>query len=99
MSDTYLEMLPKHKQSQEVIDKKAFDKAMSDEADRIVNMLPAVLDEIIDEGAAVLFDQLPECMKGEDPVTRDVISEKHVRRMLASKIGNKLGHGMSFLQK
>ncbi|EFH7507891.1 hypothetical protein GU817_11750 [Escherichia coli] len=99
MSDTYLQMLPKYKPSQEAIDKKAFDKAMNDEAERIVNMLPAVLDEIIDEGAAVLFDQLPECMKGEDPVTRDVISEKHVRRMLASKIGNKLGHGMGFLQK
>lgn len=99
MSDTYLDMLPKHKQSQEVIDKKAFDKAMSDEADRIVNMLPAVLDEIIDEGAAVLFDQMPSCMRGEDPVTHDVMNEKHIRRMLAGKISNRLGKGMSFLQK
>ncbi|HAV9717428.1 TPA: hypothetical protein ACM8FT_002151 [Escherichia coli O103:H2] len=99
MSDTYLQMLPKHKQSQEAIDKKAFDKAMSDEAERIVNMLPAVLTEIIDEGAAVLFDQMPECMRGEDPVTHDIINEKHIRRMLAGKIGNKLGHGMGFLQK
>lgn len=99
MSDTYLDMLPKYKQSQEAIDKKAFDKAMNDEAERIVNMLPAVLTEIIDEGAAVLFDQMPECMRGEDPVTRDVISEKHIRRMLAGKISNRLGKGMSFLQK
>ncbi|EIA0298433.1 hypothetical protein K6051_000096 [Escherichia coli] len=99
MSDTYLQMLPKYKPSQEAIDKKAFDKAMNDEAERIVNMLPAVLDEIIDEGAAVLFDQLPECLAIEDPVSHDVMNLKHVRRMLAGKIGNKLGRGMGFLQK
>lgn len=87
------------KPSTEAMDKKAFDKAMNDEAERIINMLPAVLTEIIDEGASVLFDQMPECMKGEDPVTHDIINEKHIRRMLAGKISNRLGHGMGFLQK
>ncbi|EJY0868394.1 hypothetical protein OE983_000990 [Escherichia coli] len=99
-NNTYLNLVgDNYKPSTEAMDKKAFDKAMNDEADRIINMLPAILTEIIDSGAAVLFDQMPECMKGEDPVTRDVISERHIRRMLAGKIGNKLGHGMSFLQK
>lgn len=87
------------KPSQETLDKRAFDKAMSAEADRIVDMLPAILTEIIDEGASVLFDQMPECMKGEDPVTHDIITEKYVRRTLAAKISNRLGHGMGFLQK
>ncbi|GAB8974182.1 hypothetical protein OkiPb00532_16020 [Escherichia coli] len=98
-NSTYLDRQPAYKPSQEVIDKKAFDKAMNDEADRIINMLPAILTEIIDSGAAVLFDQIPECMKGEDPVTHDIINEKQIRRMLAGKISNRLGHGMGFLQK
>lgn len=99
-NNTYLNLVgDNYKPSTEAMDKKAFDKAMNDEADRIINMLPAILTEIIDSGAAVLFDQIPECMKGEDPVTHDIINEKHIRRMLAGKIGNKLGHGMGFLQK
>ncbi|HCT3562739.1 TPA: hypothetical protein OTU00_000733 [Escherichia coli] len=99
-NNTYLNLVgDNYKPSTEAMDKKAFDKAMNDEAERITNMLPAVLTEIIDEGASVLFDQMPECMKGEDPVTHDIINEKHIRRMLAGKISNRLGHGMGFLQK
>ncbi|EFJ2167500.1 hypothetical protein G6K40_001776 [Escherichia coli] len=99
-NNTYLNLVgDNYKPSTEAMDKKAFDKAMNDEAERIIDMLPAVLTEIIDEGASVLFDQMPECMKGEDPVTHDIINEKHIRRMLAGKISNRLGHGMSFLQK
>ncbi|EOM7159111.1 TPA: hypothetical protein JW611_002001 [Escherichia coli] len=99
-NNTYLNLVgDNYKPSTEAMDKKAFDKAMNDEAERIINMLPAVLTEIIDEGASVLFDQIPECMKGEDPVTHDIINEKHIRRMLAGKISNRLGHGMGFLQK
>ncbi|EEW0865191.1 hypothetical protein BCC78_000512 [Escherichia coli] len=99
-NNTYLNLVgDNYKPSTEAMDKKAFDKAMNDEAERIINMLPAVLTEIIDEGASVLFDQMPECMKGEDPVTHDIINEKHIRRMLAGKSSNRLGHGMGFLQK
>ncbi|ENH1590501.1 hypothetical protein ABVP56_001985 [Escherichia coli] len=98
-SSTYLDRLPAYKPSQEVLDKRSFDKAMSDEAERIINMLPEVLAEVIDSSAAELFDQIPECMKGEDPVTHDIINEKYIRRMLAGKISNRLGHGMGFLQK
>ncbi|EEW0023873.1 hypothetical protein ACRV4V_000905 [Escherichia coli] len=99
-NDNYLNLVgDNYKPPTEAMDKKAFDKAMNDEAERIINMLPAVLTEIIDEGASVLFDQMPECMKGEDPVTHDIINEKHIRRMLAGKISNRLGHGMGFLQK
>lgn len=99
-NNTYLNLVgDNYKPSTEAMDKKAFDKAMNDEADRIINMLPAILTEIIDSGAAVLFDQIPECMKGEDPVTHDIINEKLIRRMLAGKISNRLGHGMVFLQK
>ncbi|HFU4723971.1 TPA: hypothetical protein ACH53M_004432 [Escherichia coli] len=88
-----------YKPSQEVLDKRAFDKAMSAEADRIVDMLPDLLSEVIDESAAALFSQMPECMRGEDPVTHDVLSEFNIRIMLAGKVANRIGHGMSFLQK
>ncbi|HBE4107354.1 TPA: hypothetical protein KL706_003526 [Escherichia coli] len=99
-NDTYRNLTgDNYKPTEETKSKREFHKKMNAEAERIVNMLPAVLTEIIDEGAAVLFDQMPECMKGEDPVNHDIISEKYIRRMLAARIGNKLGHGMSFLQK
>ena len=88
-----------YKPSQEALDKRAFDKAMSAEADRIVDMLPDLLSEILDESAAALFSQVPECMTVEDSVTHDVLNESHIRRMLAGKVANRIGHGMSFLQK
>ena len=85
--------------SQETLDRLAFDKAMSAEADRIVLMLPDLLSEIIDEAGAALFSQMPECMAVEDKVTRDVINESHIRRMLAGMVGNRIGRGAGFLQK
>ena len=88
-----------YKPSQEVLDKRAFDKAMNDEAERIINMLPDLLSDVIDESAAALFSQMPECMTIEDSVTHDVLNESHIRRMLSGKISNRLGHGMGFLQK
>ncbi|ENU1175843.1 hypothetical protein ACFBBJ_001290 [Escherichia coli] len=99
-NNTYLNLVgDNYKPSAEAMDKKAFDKAMNDEADRIINMLPEVLAEVIDSSAAELFCQMPACMRGKDPVTHDIINEKHIRRMLAGKISNRLGHGMGFLQK
>ncbi|EFH4497861.1 hypothetical protein GTP76_06370 [Escherichia coli] len=88
-----------YKPSQETLDKRSFDKAMSVEADRIVAMLPDLLSEVLDESAAALFSQMPECMTIEDSVTHDVLNESHIRRMLAGKVANRIGHGMSFLQK
>lgn len=88
-----------YKPSQETLDRRSFDKAMSAEADRIVAMLPDLLSEVLDEAAAALFSQMPECMAEEDSVTHDVLSETHIRRMIAGKVANRIGHGMSFLQK
>ncbi|EFA3655439.1 hypothetical protein C6S94_000495 [Escherichia coli] len=99
-NNTYLNLVgDNYKPSAEAMDKRAFDKAMSAEADRIVDMLPDLLSEILDESAAALFSQMPECMAGEDSVTHDVLNETHIRRMLAGKVANKIGHGLSFLQK
>lgn len=99
MSDTYLNMMPKFKPSQEALDKRAFDEEMNKTAEDIVATIPDLLEDLLDVRAAMLFEQLPECMKQPDPVTREVLNEKHIRRMLAGKVGNKLGRGMNFLQK
>lgn len=99
-NNTYLNLVgDNYKPSTEAMDKRAFDSAMNDEADRIVDMLPDLLSEILDESAAALFSQMLECMAVEDSVTHDVLNESHIRRMLAGKISNRLGHGMGFLQK
>lgn len=99
-NNSYLNMVGNnYKPSQETLNRRAFDKAMSAEADRITDMLPSLLSEILDESAAALFSQMPECMRGEDPVTHDVLNESRIRRMLAGKVANRIGHGMSFLQK
>lgn len=99
-NNSYLNMVGNnYKPSQETLNRRAFDKAMSAEADRITDMLPSLLSEILDESAAALFSQMPECMRGEDPVTHDVLNESRIRMMLAGKVANRIGHGMSFLQK
>ncbi len=99
-NNTYLNLVGNnYKPSQETLDKRAFGKAMSAEADRITDMLPSLLAKVIDESAAELFEQMPECMRREDPVTHDVLNESSIRRMLAGKVANKIGRGVSFLQK
>ncbi|WP_105265899.1 hypothetical protein [Escherichia sp. MOD1-EC6099] len=99
-NETYFNLVgDNYKPSSEAMDKRAFDKAMSAEADRIVAMLPDLLSDILDESAAALFSKMPECMASEDSVTHDVLNETHIRRMLAGKVANKIGHGLSFLQK
>lgn len=96
---TYLDRLPAYKPSQEVLYKRAFDKAMNAAADRIVDMLPELLAEHIDKAASELADLVPPCLATPDPVTRDVMNEDLIRRHIACKVSNKIGHGMSFLQK
>ncbi|MDH4737904.1 hypothetical protein [Escherichia coli] len=88
-----------YKPSQEVLDKRAFDKAMNAAADRIVDMLPELLAEHIDKAASELADLVPPCLATPDPVTRDVMNEDLIRRHIAGKVANRIGHGMSFLQK
>ncbi|QML37905.1 hypothetical protein HVX39_08730 [Escherichia coli] len=99
MSDSYFDRLPKFKPSQEAMDKRAFDEEMNKVAEDIVATIPDLLEDLLDVRADMLFEQLPECMKQPNPVTREVLNEKHIRRMLAGKVGNKLGRGMNFLQK
>ncbi|EFO2458115.1 hypothetical protein DQ154_00830 [Escherichia coli] len=99
MSNTYLDRMPKYQPSKEALDKKAFDEEMNKTAERVIDLIPDLLADIIDGEAARLADLVPEVLRKPDPVTHDIINEKHIRRMLAGKISNRLGHGMGFLQK
>lgn len=99
MSDTYLNMIPKHKPSQETLDKRAFDDEMSRTAERVINLIPDLLADIIDGEAARLADLVPPVLAQPDPVTRERFDEKACRRFLAGKVANKLGRGLNWLNK
>ncbi|EPE8326714.1 hypothetical protein ACSPD5_000322 [Escherichia coli] len=98
-NNSYFNYVQGAKPSQEAMDKRAFDQRLEEVAELIVMDLPAMLEEIIDCRAAELFAQCPECMKKVDNVTRESFDENYCRRLLAGKISNKIGRGLSFLQK
>ncbi|EQA9104583.1 TPA: hypothetical protein ACJINU_002178 [Escherichia coli] len=95
-NDTYRNLVgDNYKPSQEAIDKKEFSEAINRRADAIVNMLPSLLHDILDEEAAMLFTQLPDCMKEPDKVTREVFTAQVVRRLLAGRVANILNRGFN----
>ncbi|EOJ4018517.1 hypothetical protein ACVD2R_04315 [Escherichia coli] len=99
MSDTYLNMMPKFKPSQEALDKRAFDEEMNKTAERVIDLIPDLLMDILDGEAERLADLVPPAMAQPDPVTREVFDEKACRRFLAGKVANKLGRGFNWLNK
>ncbi|HAV9729247.1 TPA: hypothetical protein JLG91_000156 [Escherichia coli] len=99
MSNTYFDRMPKFKPSQEALDKRAFDKEMNDTAERIIDLVPDLLMDILDGEAERLADLVPEVMRKPDSVTREVFDEKACRRFLAGKVANKLGRGLNWLNK
>ncbi|HFO4024539.1 TPA: hypothetical protein ACHJU3_001167 [Escherichia coli] len=99
MSDSYFDRLPKFKPSQEALDKRAFDEEMNKTAERVIDLIPDLLADIIDGEAARLADLVPAAMKEPDKVTREVFDEKACRRFLAGKVANKLGRGLNWLNK
>lgn len=99
MSDTYLNMIPKHKPSQEALDKRAFDEEMNKTAERVIELIPDLLADIIDGEAERLADLVPEVLRKPDPVTHQRFDEKACRRFLAGKVANKLGRGLNWLNK
>lgn len=99
MSNTYFDRMPKFKPSQEALDKRAFDTEINAAAERIIDLVPDLLADILDGEAARLADLVPEVMRKPDPVTREVFDEKACRRFLAGKVANKLGRGLNWLNK
>ncbi|EHH4261767.1 hypothetical protein J7W57_003179 [Escherichia coli] len=99
MSNTYLDRMPKYQPSQEALDKRAFDEEMNKTAERVIDLIPDLLMDIIDGEAARLADLVPEVLRKPDPVTHDLFDEKACRRFLAGKVANKLGRGLNWLNK
>lgn len=99
MSDSYFDRMPKFKPSQEALDKRAFDEEMNKTVERVIDLIPDLLADIIDGEAARLADLVPPVMSQPDPVTREVFDEKVCRRFLSGKIANKLGRGLNWLNK
>lgn len=98
-NSTYFDRMPKFKPSEEALSKKAFDEEMSKTAERVIDLIPDLLADIIDGEAARLADLVPPAMAKPDPVTREVFDEKACRRFLAGKVANKLGRGLNWLNK
>ncbi|EJE3898486.1 hypothetical protein M3992_000489 [Escherichia coli] len=99
MNNTYLDRMPKYQPSKEALDKKAFDEEMNKTAERVIDLIPDLLADIIDGEAARLADLVPEVLRKPDLVTREVFDEKACRRFLAGKVANKLGRGLNWLNK
>lgn len=98
-NSTYFDRMPKFKPSQEALDKRTFDKEMNDTAERVIDLIPDLLADILDGEAARLADLVPEVLARPDPVTRERFDEKACRRFLAGKVANKLGRGLNWLNK
>ncbi|EPD1299559.1 hypothetical protein ACR6AT_001288 [Escherichia coli] len=99
MSNTFFDRMPKFKPSKEALDKRAFDEEMNKTADRVIELIPDLLADIIDGEAERLADLVPEVLRKPDLVTREVFDEKACRRFLSGKIANKLGRGLNWLNK
>ncbi|EFB3324299.1 hypothetical protein FMR74_24540 [Escherichia coli] len=99
MSDSYFDRMPKYQPSEEALSKKAFDEEMNKTAERVIDLIPGLLADILDGEAARLADLVPEVLRKPDPVTREVFDEKACRRFLAGKVANKLGRGLNWLNK
>lgn len=97
MSNTYFDRMQKHKPSQEALEKRQFSDDIDKAAEEIINMIPALLEHIIDEKAAEI--NIPACLQVPDPVTRDKFDEATTRKFLAGKISNKLSRSLRWLDK
>ncbi|EGW8322465.1 hypothetical protein JE836_003779 [Escherichia coli] len=99
MNNTYFDRMPKYQPSEEALSKKAFDEEMNKTAERVIDLIPGLLADILDGEAARLADLVPEVLRKPDLVTREVFDEKACRRFLAGKVANKLGRGLNWLNK
>lgn len=81
-----------------IAEQKAFKKAMDKKAEEIVESLPEMLRPIIMKAAEELEANLPDELKGEDPITHDELDRDAIYMRLLFACSNKLGHGASWLK-
>lgn len=78
---------------------KAFKKAMDKKAEEIVETtLPEMLRPIIMQAAEELEKNLPDELRGADPITHDELDQRAIYMRLLFKVSNALGRGASWLK-
>lgn len=98
IGDTYLNLTGQnYKPTGDAAEKRKFSDDIDKAAKEIIDMIPGLLENIIDEKAAEI--NIPACLLVPDPVTRDVFSEATVRKFLASKVSSKLSRSLRWLDK
>lgn len=98
IGDTYLNLTGQnYKPTGDAAEKRKFSDDIDKAAEEIINMIPGLLENIIDEKAAEI--NIPACLQVPDPVTRDKFDAAVVRKFLAGKISNKLSRSLRWLDK
>ncbi|HBD5366169.1 TPA: hypothetical protein KKL30_000449 [Escherichia coli] len=64
----------------------------------IVESLPAMLKPIILQAAEELEKNLPDELRGADPITHDELDQRAIYMRLLFKVSNALGHGANWLK-
>lgn len=77
---------------------KAFQAELDKKVNEIVESLPDMLKPIILQAAEELEKNLPDELRGEDPITHDALDEKAIYMRMLFAVSNKLGHGASWLR-
>lgn len=98
MGNTYFDLTGQnYKPTGDALEKRKFSDDIDKAAEEIIDMIPGLLENIIDEKAAEI--NIPTCLQVPDPVTRDVFNEATVRKFIAGKISNKLSRSLRWLDK
>ena len=96
IGDTYLNLTGQnYKPTGDAAEKRKFSDDVDKAAEEIIDMIPGLLENIIDEKAAEI--NIPACLQVPDPVTRDKFDAAVVRKFLAGKISNKLSRSLRWL--
>lgn len=77
---------------------KAFQAELDKKVNEIVESLPATLRPIILQAAEELEKNLPDELRGEDPITHDELDANAIYMRLLFKVSNALGHGAGWLK-
>ncbi len=77
---------------------KAFQAELNKKVNEIVESLPAMLKPIIMQAAEELEAGLSDELRKADPVTHDVLDARAIYMRMLFAVGNRLGHGASWLR-
>lgn len=77
---------------------KAFQAELDKKVNEIVESLPATLRPLIMAAAEELEKNLPDELRGKDPITHDELDAKAIYIRMLFRVSNALGHGASWLR-